>query len=100
KPFLCPARSRPGMMRTGDPIGPITDYNLNAQLNKPDDTVAQDATTNLRRKLEGIPDGASNTVLLGQKAFRWASYGNTLGSQSGYDETFLQGRWGGASRAG
>jgi prepilin-type N-terminal cleavage/methylation domain-containing protein len=96
KTFLCPGRGRPGMATSGV-VGPMTDYAINCWLNNPGDTGAQDVRTLNRRTIQSIPDGSSNTILVGHKYVGLADYGRTAGS--GWDESIMQGAWGGAGRA-
>jgi prepilin-type N-terminal cleavage/methylation domain-containing protein len=98
KGLLSPGRGRTGVARaSGTIIGPMTDYAINGQINVPGDVNAQDSRTNNRRRLETISDGTSNTVLIGSKSVSRADYSRTSGN--GWDESILQGGWGGAGRA-
>jgi prepilin-type N-terminal cleavage/methylation domain-containing protein len=87
--------------------GPVTDYALNNRINRPADnlpwrtnkTSIGDGTVGDRHAtIQGIPDGSSNTVLAGQKALQISQHADDVAAS--YDESVVQGGWGGHSRAG
>jgi prepilin-type N-terminal cleavage/methylation domain-containing protein len=96
KALLSPGRGRTGVASTGV-SGPMSDYAINAQINNPGDLSAQDPRVNSRRRLEHMSDGTSNTVLIASKAVGRNEYSRTAGS--GWDESILQGGYGGTARA-
>ena len=120
KAFLCPGRSRKGFAAIGDPrpdgttvangqSGATTDYALNTWLNG---SLALNATTglyegnegagglmaqpNMKKKLVGISDGTSNTVIVGSKKVVIPQYQQPGGS---YDESLFRAN-GGTNRNG
>jgi prepilin-type N-terminal cleavage/methylation domain-containing protein len=93
KVFLCPARGRSGVATSGV-LGPKTDYAINANVNDPGGSLS---AGNARRRVETISDGSSNTIAVGEKYMKRGDYPSTSGS--GWDESILQGGFGGAGRA-
>jgi prepilin-type N-terminal cleavage/methylation domain-containing protein len=130
KAYICPGRGRPGVvdllttqipgssqsvpyrLTNGVPHrGTSTDYALNAYINYPLGKKAptenqfgihDDASwrVNRRVRLEGIPDGSSNTIFAGGKHVRTdqiiGEYANRAGN---WDETIFIGGWGGTCRS-
>jgi hypothetical protein len=121
KVFLCPGRGRKGFAAVGDPYpggtvnanqsGAATDYALNAWLNgslalvpgsdppayQPNDGAAGlKEQPNMRRTLDNIPDGTSNTLLVASKMLNPNQYQQPGGS---YDESLFLVN-GGANRNG
>ncbi|MBN9521860.1 DUF1559 domain-containing protein [bacterium] len=103
KVFLEPSRGRSGVgTNTGASMGPLTDYALNVNVTGMGS--ATDANQinrgccdyNNRIRLEQIPDGTSNTILIGTKAVSRAEYQRNTGNS--WDETVIRGQ-GGASRS-
>jgi prepilin-type N-terminal cleavage/methylation domain-containing protein len=105
KPTLCPGRNRGKGYKT-QPVntaGPVTDYAINNRINKP---ATNDLRTNLtavgninrRMSISRIPDGSSNTILAGEKALQISEHDNDIAAS--YDESIVQGGWGGTARAG
>ena len=97
--FLDPGRSRPGVANdtsSGRKIGPMTDFAINAQINQPDNTSAQNAYPNNRQRISTIFDGSSNVILIGEKHLNRTMYANTLGYN--WDEPIVQGGAGGTGR--
>lgn len=98
KTFLEPSRGRPGVATSGQP-GPMTDYAMNVNV-----TGASNANQvaigccnyNNRVRIEQIPDGSSNVILIGTKAVSRNEYQRTAGS--GWDEPIVTGL-GGAGRS-
>lgn len=94
KPMLCPGRGRIGIAST-DYQGPMCDYAINVRINRPDSD-STDQTANRKRQPQRIKDGASNTIIYGQKAMFPNDYDRTAGS--GWDESILVAGYGGAGR--
>jgi prepilin-type N-terminal cleavage/methylation domain-containing protein len=112
KTYLCPGRNRGKGFKTGGNnsigIGPtssgsVTDYAINTRVNHPTfntwgcsngDTNATDR----RYTIQTIADGSSNTVMVGEKALRVSEHSDD--SANDWDESILQGGWGGTGRAG
>jgi prepilin-type N-terminal cleavage/methylation domain-containing protein len=87
--------------------GPVTDYAMNNRINRPatnppwltNRTSIGDGTIgNRHMTIERIPDGSSNTILLGEKALQISQHDDDIAAS--YDESVVQGGWGGHSRAG
>jgi prepilin-type N-terminal cleavage/methylation domain-containing protein len=105
KPILCPGRSRGKGYKT-QPLataGPVTDYAINNRINKPaTNSFRTNNTTvgaiNRQMSIARIPDGSSNTILAGEKALQSSEHDNDVAAS--YDESIVQGGWGGAARAG
>jgi prepilin-type N-terminal cleavage/methylation domain-containing protein len=93
KVYLCPARGRSGIATSGV-LGPKTDYAINANVNDPAGGLG---SSNTRKRVETITDGSSNTIAVGEKYMKRGDYMSTSGS--GWDESILQGGYGGAGRA-
>jgi hypothetical protein len=75
--FLSPGRDRGKGFKTGGTVaGPVSDYAMNSRVNKPDTFkpnawTANSGTYNAKDAkvmIQNIPDGSSNTALLGEKA--------------------------------
>jgi prepilin-type N-terminal cleavage/methylation domain-containing protein len=115
KTFIDPGRGRPGYAITGI-LGPMTDYAININVNagsgsnltgccsggpsqaaKPDGT-RPGAQFGNRVTVQTISDGSSNTILVGNKYVQLADYSKTSGNN--WDESILQGSWGGPGRSG
>jgi prepilin-type N-terminal cleavage/methylation domain-containing protein len=106
KPLLCPGRGRPGGKGAGNRVGAVTDYAINAFLNsQPSAYNAAGFATNggglgnplARITIQGIPDGSSNTALVGGKSMQTGQYSDN--SAGNWDEAIFQGGWGGTGRA-
>jgi len=117
KTYLCPGRVRPkgykttGITWAGIPnatAGPVTDYAINCQLNKPhsnanftysnDNPSNPKAVPDARRTLTGIKDGTSNTILVGGKA---VSIPDLLSDDANdWDDSIVLGGYGGNGRLG
>jgi prepilin-type N-terminal cleavage/methylation domain-containing protein len=110
KTILDPGRSRGKGYKTqplGNPsntAGPVTDYAINNRINKPATNLPSrtNNTTvgsiNQKVAISRIPDGSSNTALAGQKALQGSEHDNDIAAS--YDESIVQGGWGGTARAG
>jgi prepilin-type N-terminal cleavage/methylation domain-containing protein len=108
KSFRCPSRNRGrGFKTTGNDTnrssGSVTDYAINTRINHPASNVWQtdNGSTNVaerRVSIQTILDGSSNTILIGEKALRMGKHADDSGSD--WDETIVQGGWGGTGRNG
>jgi prepilin-type N-terminal cleavage/methylation domain-containing protein len=109
KTILHPARSRGKGYKTqplGTPsntAGPVTDYAINNRINKPATNslrtnVTSIGNVNQHVAIHAIPDGSSNTILAGEKALQISEHDNDIAAS--YDESIVQGGWGGTARAG
>jgi prepilin-type N-terminal cleavage/methylation domain-containing protein len=109
KVFLNPGRGRgigyKPKSNTGGSlaVGPVTDYAINSHVNKPatNTWLTNNNGTNYankRRTIQGISDGSSNTILVGEKAVRPVEL--TDNSADNWDEAMTQGGWGGTGRTG
>jgi prepilin-type N-terminal cleavage/methylation domain-containing protein/prepilin-type processing-associated H-X9-DG protein len=102
KTYLCPARGRPGFKTAGNQPGTVTDYAINAWLNSRA-TSGVSISQRVREAdnnfgLTSIPDGTSNTILVGEKSLKAEQYGNNLASD--WDECIYEGGLGGSGREG
>jgi prepilin-type N-terminal cleavage/methylation domain-containing protein len=115
KTFMCPGRNRPGFKdgTASNRMGTMTDYAINNTINFPPTSYGAQGTTNVgiatnnvttygrvdnRATIQTIPDGSSNTILVGIKALQTGQYTNN--NASSWDEGFQQGSWGGTARSG
>jgi prepilin-type N-terminal cleavage/methylation domain-containing protein len=108
KVFLCPGRGRGKGYKTTSPgnadrpTGPVSDYAINARLNRSDVDIFNASTlTNSAdnsAKIQTIQDGSSNTVLVGEKSLRISEYADDTADN--WDEAMAQGGWGGLGRRG
>ena len=112
KPYLCPGRGRGiGFKTGGNQPGPVSDYAVNNRIYSGNwfgrtDNVGPNeggggccgANPVLKRTIQGIGDGSSNTIIMGIKALRPNIYNNP--NDSNWDEGILRGDWGGNSRGG
>ncbi len=111
--FLCPGRDRgKGYKTTGgagpngvanQSAGPVTDYALNCQINSPNSNTfftsgCDKNGVDNKRRIETIRDGSSNTIMIGEKALRIPKH--TDDAASDWDESIVQGGWGGTGRRG
>jgi prepilin-type N-terminal cleavage/methylation domain-containing protein len=110
--YLCPGRTRGKGYKTlggsGDVKGgTVTDYAFNCRINYPA-TAANFYTDNTSvghpdagKTIQGIPDGSSNTILVGQKALDIPEHTlDTDVSHDSWDESIVQGGNGGTARIG
>jgi type II secretory pathway pseudopilin PulG len=99
--FLCPTRARPGFKTdnaTGF-AGSMTDYVINPRINAPNHPPAnlnENDRPDAGMTVQRIPDGTSNTFLLGEKALQFSKYTDNL--VSGFDEGIFRGGRGGTAR--
>lgn len=92
--YMCPSRGRPPVEQN---LGAWTDYFLNNYLNDPKNAATpNNADTNVT--LDGIKDGTSNTVLVGQGNIATGHYAKTTGV-TGSTNIFVGGGFG-TARAG
>jgi prepilin-type N-terminal cleavage/methylation domain-containing protein/prepilin-type processing-associated H-X9-DG protein len=110
--FLCPSRNRGKGYKTTSGTGsafpqqcrgPITDYAINDQINIPatNTFLTNGPGTNnsdRERTIQTIMDGSSNVVLVAEKALRIPEH--TDDSADNWDESIVQGGWGGTGRRG
>jgi len=68
--------------------GPVTDYAINPYLNSPTGAIN---TTNAKRGLSSITDGATNTILIGYAYYRKADWTNTTADGSTMSSFFAGG---------
>jgi len=98
KTFNCPAMSRPNVATTGSTLGPMTDYAINLRINDPGQGSRYWSPKPAPKKtIQGIPDGSSNTILVGHKYVQLTQYNRNSGD--GWDEVVTVGN-GGGGRAG
>ena len=113
KTYLCPSRNRgPGFKSVGNAgpngvanqaSGPVTDYAINCRINTPSTNVwgtngGGTGDVDRRKTIQGISDGSSNTIIVGSKAERVSKHADA--SASDWDESIIQGGWGGSGRRG
>jgi len=98
KTFNCPGRGRPNLATTGATLGPMTDYAINLRVNDPTGSKKYWTPKPAPRKtIQSIPDGSSNTILVGHKYVQTTQYSRNSGD--GWDEVVTVGN-GGAGRWG
>jgi prepilin-type N-terminal cleavage/methylation domain-containing protein len=103
KTFNEPGRGRPNTGLSGW-LGPMTDYAINVNVNARSSGIVGccggggDNMAGNRVTIQGIPDGSSNTILVGEKALRISKHSDS--SASDWDESIVQGGWGGSGRGG
>jgi prepilin-type N-terminal cleavage/methylation domain-containing protein len=99
--FLCPTRGRKPFKTDNSTgfAGSVTDYAINPRINCPNHppaNVNENDQPDANRTLQGISDGTSNTILLGEKALQTVQYqDNTIDT---FDETLFHGGRGGTGR--
>ena len=111
KLLLCPSRGRSGGYKpqgnsnfsNQSASGTVTDYAINVRVNSPATNVWQTNggdtnAVNNRATIQNLSDGSSNTVLVGEKALRRPKHQDQ--SASDWDESIVQGGWGGTGRRG
>jgi prepilin-type N-terminal cleavage/methylation domain-containing protein len=112
KTYLCPGRNRgKGFKTTGNnsigigptASGPITDYAINCRVNNSSTNTwgtnnGGTNDTDRRFTIQTIADGSSNTIMVGIKALRVPKHADD--SASDWDESIVQGGWGGTGRRG
>jgi prepilin-type N-terminal cleavage/methylation domain-containing protein len=107
KVFLDPSRGRPGVgTGNGNIYGPLTDYAINVDVNYGSDnnnngTCCGGGGSSQKgnaKTIQSIPDGSSNTILVGNKYVNPNDYTSTCGCN--WDEAILAGNWGGPGRSG
>jgi hypothetical protein len=84
--FMCPGRGRPDVCM-GDTPGAWTDYFLNSFINDPN---GNPDAPDRRRKLAGITDGTTNTILLGHGQIIPSDYSATY-AIPGYTDSIFNG---------
>jgi prepilin-type N-terminal cleavage/methylation domain-containing protein len=111
KTYLCPGRSRQGWhalenVQAGFTCaGPVTDYAINTNINQPPTNtwLTNGGTDAADRKqaIQAIPDGSSNTILIGENAIYTTQYQDGGDDVSGlWDESWARGGYGGSGRYG
>ncbi|MDB5307072.1 MAG: pulG 10 [Gemmataceae bacterium] len=107
KVFVDPGRGRPGATTSNNcnqgACGPLTDYAINTNLNAGTygNTCCGGGGTYQKgngRTIQGIQDGSSNTILVGNKYVPLSMYSYNSGNN--WDEGILAGNWGGTGRDG
>jgi prepilin-type N-terminal cleavage/methylation domain-containing protein len=112
--YLCPGRGRVGVHllenAQGSPAfdcgGPVTDYAINTNINFPPTNtfLTNNGNTDapdMRRTIQGIMDGSSNTILVGGNAIYVTQYQDGGDNVSGlWDESWARGGYGGSGRMG
>jgi prepilin-type N-terminal cleavage/methylation domain-containing protein len=111
--FMCPGRGRIGYHLQenvqGSPGfdcgGPVTDYAINCNINfPPTNTWLTNGSTDhadARQAIQKIPDGSSNTVLIGGNSIYTTQYQDGGDNVSGlWDESWARGGYGGSGRYG
>ena len=95
--YVDPGRGRIGYTPPGQKphTGPTTDYAINTRLNDPRGGIN---TPDHYRRLTGIGDGTSNTILAGLASLQTEQYTTT--DPSNGNETFFVGGYGGSGRNG
>ncbi len=98
KMYLCPGRGRIGVKDAASAKnrGGVTDYAINPWLDDPQS--GQDNAADRMLTIRDITDGASNTILAGEKAMSPSLYNDP--TNTSWDESFFLGGWGGTSRSG
>lgn len=86
--MLCPGRPRRPAAVSGE-RGPFTDYGINCWINDP--VSGNEETADSFRSIAKIPDGTSNTILLGQIYLRRLDYSSTTGDAEYLTPIFLGG---------
>jgi len=71
KVFLCPGRGRPTT------LGPITDYAWNCWINSSNGAAPALNANDLKKTVQSIPDGSSNTILAGHKYLQTTQWSTT-----------------------
>jgi prepilin-type N-terminal cleavage/methylation domain-containing protein len=111
--YICPGRGRVGVHLQenvqGSPGfdcgGPVTDYAINTNINFPPNntflTNMQTDHMDTRQTIQGIPDGSSNTIMVGGNAIYTSQYADGGDNVSGlWDESWARGGYGGSGRPG
>lgn len=95
KTFVCPGRGRKGFTSNGGGArsGPTTDYAINCRLNN-----GGTGDPDRRRTIQAIPDGSSNTIMVGQASLLLSQYGTD--DPGNWNETWMVGGYGGSGRGG
>lgn len=106
--FISPGRDRgKGFKTAGTVPGPVSDYAMNTRINRPDTykpnawTTASGSTYNAKDTkvmIQTIPDGSSNTALIGEKALMIKTWNNDLGQD--FDEAIPIGGYASLGRRG
>jgi len=111
--FLSPGRDRGKGFKTAmssSPVqipGPVCDYGINVRINRPDTYKPNAWTANSgvynnqdsKVTIPNIPDGSSNTPLVGEKALSLSEQGAD-DTGDNWDEAITQGGFGGINRRG
>jgi len=98
KVFLEPGRGRQGVATSGGSMGPMLDYAMNVNVtggSAANNVAAGCCDYNNKIRIEQVPDGSSNVILIGTKSVSREFYTRTVGDS--WDESIMRGQ-GGASR--
>jgi hypothetical protein len=87
KEYMCPGRGRPLHCTGNGGAGAWTDYFLNSFLNHPDGAVD---VRDVRRTLNGITDGSSNTILVGHGQMNPKDY-SSVDAMPGFSDVIFRG---------
>jgi len=105
--FISPGRDRGKGYKTGGTVpGPVSDYAMNTRINKSDGYKPNAWTANsgmynakdAKVMIQTIPDGSSNTALIGEKALMVKTWNNDLGQD--FDEAITIGGYASVGRRG
>ena len=100
--YLCPTRGRRGFKTDNSTgfAGSMTDYTINPRINFPNlppyVNMNENDQPDANRTIQGISDGSSNTMLVGEKALQTGQYQDNL--VNNFDESIFRGGRGGTAR--
>ncbi len=93
--YNCPGRRRSGVTTGGGNDGATTDYAINWRVNNPNGSTG---SSNSLSRVDTIPDGSSNTVLVGQASLQFEQY--RTNNPGNWNESWWVGGYGGSGRGG